>query len=120
MCALGSWTVRLSRFGPPAFLIARDDVAGRDRAEQLAGVGRRPSPPARRCPSASSAALISLACSRPRTVLISRARRMSSACRCGAAGGDDRQSARQQVVAAVAVLDLDGVAGGPPGGPPRR
>ena len=110
MCALGSWTVRLSRFGPPAFLIAATTSAAvtepnslpvsrgrlhgqRHRAEalerglQLVGVLEA----AHGLDLAGPTNLLGLAL--------------------GAAGRHDGQSARQQVVAAVAVLDLDGVAG---------
>ena len=57
MCRLGQLTVRLSRLGPPAFLIAADDVGGRDRTEQLAGVGGGPSPAASTAPRPSSGGL---------------------------------------------------------------
>ncbi len=79
MCVLGSRTIRLSRFGPPAFLMAATTSAAvtepnnfPESAEVFTGsaIG----------PSASIAALISLACSRSRTLLVSRARRISSAC----------------------------------------
>src|SRR3984957_1193707 len=79
MWPLGKRTMRLSRFGPPAFLIAvtmSPDVTEPnslpESPEVLTGSAT--------APSASIAVLISLACSRSRTCLESRARRMSSTC----------------------------------------
>src|SRR5271156_3799668 len=79
MWPLGKRTMRLSRFGPPAFLIAVTMAPGVTEPNSL------PESPAvftgsATEPSALIAVLISLACSRSRTCLESRARRMSSTC----------------------------------------
>src|SRR5271166_4227678 len=81
MCVSGSRTTRLSRFGPPAFLIAATTSPAVTEPNNL------PESPAAFTgsvtgPSASIADLISLACSRSRTILVSRPRRISSACFC--------------------------------------
>ena len=110
MCALGSWTVRLSRFGPPAFLIAVTTSAAVTEPNSL------PVSPAALTDSSTGAealdrglelvgvleTLHALDLAGP-TDLVGLALR--------AARRDDRQSARQQEVAAVAVLDLYDVAG---------
>src|SRR3984885_10616555 len=79
MCPLGNRTTRLSRLGPPAFRIAVTTAPGVTEPNSL------PESPAvftgsATEPSALIAVLISLACSRSRPCLESRARRMSSTC----------------------------------------
>src|SRR5271155_1056835 len=79
MCPLGNRTTRLSRLGPPAFRIAVTTAPGVTEPNNL------PESPAvftgsATEPSALITVLISLACSRSRTCLESRARRMSSTC----------------------------------------
>ena len=111
MCPLGNRTTRLSRLGPPALRIAVTTApvvtepnslpespavftAQRDRAQALEGrldfVG-----------VLEVAHLLGLAGAADVVHLLLRAARC-----------DDRQAARKQEVAAVAVFDLDGVAGG--------
>ena len=80
MCTWGICTVRLSTFGPPAFLIADTTSAAVIEPNNF------PEPPAVRAgndtvPRPSIAVLSSLAWSRSRTVLASRARRISLDCR---------------------------------------
>jgi hypothetical protein len=79
------WTVRLSRFGPPAFLMAATTSAALTEPKSL------PLSPANRLHFTGPANLVGLAL--------------------GAAGRDDGEATGQQVVASVAVLDLDGVTG---------
>src|ERR1700751_3282474 len=79
MWPLGKRTMRLSRLGPPAFLMAVT------MSPEVTEPNSLPESPAvftasATAPRPSSAVLISLACSRSRTCLDSRARRISSTC----------------------------------------
>src|SRR6202035_6152854 len=81
MWPLGSRTTRLSRLGPPSLRIAVTTAPAVTEPNSL------PESPAvftasATAPRPSIAVLSSLACPRSRTDLVSRARRMSSACFC--------------------------------------
>src|SRR5271155_4125407 len=81
MWPLGKRTMRLSRFGPPAFLIAvtmSPDVTEPNSLPESPAVFTGSAT----APSASIAVLLSLACSRSRTCLEAPGGRLSSTCFC--------------------------------------
>src|ERR1700741_4263710 len=97
ICVLGSRMVRLPRFGPPAFLMAvttSPAVTEPNNLPESAAVFTG----SETGPSASIADLISLACSRSRTVLVSRARRDLIGFFLFAPRRDDSQGARGEEV----------------------
>ena len=108
---LGQLHRPLVEIGSAGLLDRADDVGGASPSRTACRCRMRSSPGSSTVPRPSSAVFSSLACSMPRTVLISRARRIASAWRSAPWLATIASPRGSRIVAPVAVLDLDGVAG---------